>query len=182
MVKIVNVEEGVIRPTDEVLLIEPFRSIWKRDKNSHKVRALNDFKFIEFMVSPLSTNPYKDLEEGKRESLIITEIFEGEYKPDKKVKEAIELYLKWLYEYSFSYRFYKSSIKGANELTAFFNELDINERTKSGMAVYKPSDLTRALKDVDEIIRNLKKLESRIFEEVKEIRIKGNKDINPLEV
>ncbi len=182
MTKIVNIDNGVMSPTEEILQIDPFKTIWKRDKNNHKTSALADFRFIEFMVSPLKSNPYRDLDTEEKAEVIISEIFSGDYKPDKKVLEGIDIYRKWIYEYSFSYKFLESAKVGAKELIKFFTTLNINERTNAGTAVYKPSDLTRALKDVEDIIKNLNGLEKRVFEEIKEVRIKGNKDINPLEV
>lgn len=182
MIEIVNIDNGIIRPTEQVLLIEPFKTIWANDKDSHKANAIKDFTFIEFMTSPLTTNPYKDLEDDKKEISIIEEVFNNNYKPSKEVYSCIEIYKKWIYDYSFAYKFLEATVRGAKELINFFNSVDISERTKSGNTVYKPADLTRALKDVEDIIKNLTSLEKRVFEELKENKIKGNKDINPLEI
>lgn len=181
MLKLFNIESGVLLPTDEVLMVEPFKTIWKKDKARNKHNAINSFKYIEFMCSPSLANPYKDLEEDEKEKSIIKEIFKGDFKPTILEKQAIELYTHWLYDNSFSYKFLQATIKGAQELINFFDSVDLNDRTKSGNAIYKPADLTRALKDVEEIIKNLTNLEKRVFDEITQSKIKGNKDINPLE-
>ena len=182
MLNIIQNNKGVIVPSEHLVLIEPFKTIWERDNDKHKKNAIKDFTFIEFMVSPVTSNPYKDLEKSKRSKAIIEEVFTNDYNPDELVYQAIELFEKWLNEYIFSYSFYKSALRGAKELKKFFLTVDLDERTKGGSAVYKPGDITRALKDLEDTIKNLQELEKRIFEEIKTTKTRGNKELNPFEV
>lgn len=183
MVKLIEIDGTNVKPTEDILLIEPFRSIWKRDKNNHKTRAINDFKYIYFMTLPSKTNPYIDLDKEQRSKKIIEEVIRDEsYRPDKLVKEGIEIYENWIYEYSFTYNFLQSAIRGAKEVMNFLNTVDLSERTKGGSAVYKPADITNALRQTEETIRNLESLKKRVFDDIENVRAKGNKKINPLEL
>jgi len=182
MLNIIDITNtGIVTPKEHLLLIEPFTTIWNRDKGKHKEKAIADFKYIEFMVSPLSSNPYKDLEDFEKSDIIIKEVLLNKYTPDILVKEAIDKYKEWLYNNSFSYNFYTSALKGANELMNFFRSVDLAERNRTGNPIYKPQDVTKALKDVEEIIKNLQGLEKRIFEEIKIKQIRGNKEVNIFE-
>ena len=183
MVKLIEIDGTAVKPTEDILLIEPFRTIWKRDKNNHKTKAINDFKYIYFMVLPSKTNPYMELTEEERSKVIIKEVIGDEnYKPDKYVKEAIEVYENWIYEYSFTYKFFQSALKGAEELMKFLSTVDLSERTKGGSAVYKPADITNALRQTEESIKNLENLKKRVFDDIEVVKSKGNKNINPLEL
>ena len=75
-----------------------------------------------------------------------------------------------------------NDLQKVNWLIEFFDNVDLSERTKTGVPTYKPGDITRALKDTADTIKNLQDLEKRVFEEVEKKSIRGNKDINPLEI
>lgn len=183
MLEVLKIVDGIVYPDDKILMIEPFSSIWNRDKSKNKEVALKDFKYIEFMVSPFNNNPYKDLVKEDRSKRIKEEVLlDVNYKEDKLVLSAIDLYEKWLKEYSISYKFLISAKKAANEVIEFLNNVDLNERTKSGTPVYKPSDITKALSDINSALKNINELEKNVFEEIKIRTTRGNKELNPLEL
>lgn len=45
------VENNIAKPNTETLLIEPFKTIWERDKTKDKEQAIKEFTFIELMSS-----------------------------------------------------------------------------------------------------------------------------------
>ena len=45
------VENNIAKPNTETLLIEPFKTIWERDKTEDKGQAIKEFTFIELMSS-----------------------------------------------------------------------------------------------------------------------------------
>lgn len=51
-------ENGIIKPTKECLMIQPYQTIWERDRSEHKVLAMAEIAFIELMASPKKTNPF----------------------------------------------------------------------------------------------------------------------------
>jgi len=179
MIRLLKINEGQPSIIEDILVIDPFKTIWK--KNNNEDNTIRDFLFIEFMVLPLESNPYKNLEDKEREKKIIEEVLDNKYKPSELIYKGIEVYKKWLYEDNFNYKFLQSAITGAKKIINFFNEVDLKERNKSGGAIYKPTELTRALKDTEGIIKNLQSLEKKVFEEIKTQTIKGNRDINYFE-
>jgi len=143
---------------------------------------MRDFSYIEFMVSPYESNPFKDLDKEERHQFILESIVGEDYKPDKLVKSAIETYETWLNDLSIGYRLLNSSLKASMELIKFLNQVDLSERTKSGYPVYKPADIANSLKQTREILSNLQKLRKDMYNELVEVKTKGQKNINPLEI
>lgn len=176
-----KIEDKIVQPTEEVLLISPFKEIWERDKSKGKEIALKEFAFIEFTVSLLASNPYKGYSESIRDSIVQQDIFKDiEWKPDKLIEEGKKKFENFQKDGSQSYTLYKSAVAAKDKLVNFLNEIDINERNfKTGMPIYKPKELTSALLDVDKVIVSLdvlkKKVEEELFESTK---VKGQKEIS----
>ena len=63
----------------------------------------------------------------------------------------------------------------------FFNTVDLTEKNKMGLPIYKPKELTSALLDSDKVLENLRNLEEKVQKEMfgKEIeRIRADKTIS----
>lgn len=182
MAYLFTVEGKVVKPHDETLLISPFKEIWERDKSKNKVDALEDFTYIEFMVSMLKTNPYRGYSDKIRKDVLLKDIIKREnWKEDSLIKEGMIKLKEFQTQGSITYSLYLSAIKAKNKLESFFDEFDMSERNfKTGLPVYKPKEITSALLDVDKVTSSLvtlqKKVEEELFEEKK---IRGQKEISP---
>ena len=176
------VENGIAKPTEYILGIEPFKKIWERDKSEKKDKAMKDFTFIEYYTSPKITNPFRDIEESKREKKIIENIrMLKDYKPDKLVWEGVKKYKEMLFEWSISYRLYLAAKKAVENLRVFLENVDLNERNDKGVPIYKPKDVTTALNDISKIVDNLQQLERKLFDEITSAKIYGGEKKNPFE-
>lgn len=161
------IENNVAKPSVDILLIHPFDKIWEDDKSKGKGEAIKDFTFIHFYCSPMKSNPYRGYDDEERINRIISGSLNNEYEPSNIVWEAIEVYTKkFLKEASFSYQYLIAAKKGAEKMIDFFTNCDLDERTKSGGVVYKPTDLTRGLADIENVLKNFQSLEKRVNEEL----------------
>lgn len=183
MAYLFKIEGKLVVPTEEALLIPPFKDIWERDKNKGKEVAMKEFSFIEFMVSKLATNPYKGYSDDVRAQVIIKEIFKEEktWSPDKLVTEGIERFEKFQKDASPTYSLYISAIKSKNTLEKFLTTVDLSKiNFKTGNPVYKPKELTSAMLDLDKITASLSALQKKVEEELFDaIKTKGQKEISP---
>lgn len=182
MAYLFKVEDKVVKPTDEVLQVPPFKEIWKRDKSPNKETALQEFTYIEFMTSALKTNPYRGYSEDKKEKVIIQDIIRiPNWEPDELVKAGIQKVKEFQMEGSESYSLYLSALVAKNKLQDFFNNFNINKvNSKTGAPIYKPRDITTALQDLDKTIVSLQSLEKKVEEDLFEsAKIKGQKEISP---
>lgn len=179
------IENNVAKPTPQILLIPPFKEIWERDSSRNKERALMDFTFIEFMCSPRKSNPFSGYTEDERGFKIVEHVFKGTpgYFPDELVKEGMLKYMEWLTEASPTYKHLRANKIAAEKTQAFFSQFSYEDKNpKTGLPVWKPKDITSAIKDAEDNIKTLdnlqKKVEQELFDSVK---TRGMREINHFE-
>ncbi len=165
-----QVNNKVVFPNTETLLIYPFKNIWERDKSKGKERALEDFAYIEFITSMKKSNPYRQYPENKKDEIIRKSVItKKNWRIDKLIKEGINYLIEFQKKASTTYSYYMSAKRAAEKMQDFFNDVDINERNvKTGNPIYKPGDITRALNDTEKVLGNLKALEKKVEEELYE--------------
>lgn len=168
-------------PNPETLLIEPFSSIWEQDGSPRKDVAFEQLKFIEFYCSFSKSNPffnYTDISE--REAALVIH-FKRDVKAESPVliNSAIDFYNAQMDKLP-SMQFYRSSLSAARKLAVFFDTFDmkaVNPRT--GTPLYKPAEITRALKETSDIIKTLQSLEKQVMQEMADFgKGKGGREIN----
>lgn len=182
--EIFEITGHIVRPTSAILLIKPFKTLWSRDSTKGKVVAMQELAYIEFMVSKKKTNPYKGYEDSIREGKIIQGVIVKKgWKPDKVVKEAIDIYSDWQRQASPTVRYYNANLQALQKTINYLNVgLDYEERNRSGMPVHKFTDVVRGMKEADQVLKSLTSLRKKVEEELYEAsKTKGGKEINHYE-
>jgi len=175
------VQEKIVIPNPETLLIPPFKEIWERDTDKRKETALQELTYIEFMSSFKKSNPFKDYPEDRKSNMIIASVIKiDDWKPDRLVIEGIKKIQELQTNGSATFSYYLSAKNAAEKLQNFFNNFDMDERhPKTGLPIYKPKEITSALMDTERVLNNLtnmaKKVEEELFEDSK---IKADKKIS----
>lgn len=183
MAYLFEVRDNIVVPTVEALLISPFKEIWERDEAPRKPLAHLEFTYIEFMTSKKKSNPYKGYADEIRPDKIKTSVpgYPQDWEPDDLIIEGMQLVEQFQSEASETYNFYTSAFAGARKLQDFFNGFDmtqVNER--NGNPIYKPKDITNALKDVEDVLDKLTKLRKKVEEDLFDKTVtKANKEISP---
>lgn len=179
------VENNIVRPTAEALLLEPFNAIWENDETPKKDIALKKFAYVEFMCSYKKSNPFVGYtDETLRSQKILEAInMDNTLLDEKAIVDAMKLYITLQEEASPSLRFYKSAVEASEKMIEFFENFDlmaVNSRT--GNLLYKPADITRALKDVNEILKTMTSLKEKVYQELYEdSKAKGGREVNYFE-
>lgn len=182
MAYLFKVEDKIVKPTDEVLQVPPFKDIWERDKSPNKEIALQEFTYIEFMTSALKTNPYRGYSEDRKETVVRQDVIKiPDWQPDELIFAGMQKVKQFQTEGSESYSLYLSALVAKNKLQDFFNNFNINKvNSKTGAPIYKPRDITTALQDLDKTIVSLQSLEKKVEEDLFEsAKIRGQKEISP---
>ncbi len=176
-----KITENIVYPNEETILIEPFKTIWERDKSHKKEIALKELTFIEFMSSQLKSNPYRGYRDEAREKILKKNVIRDEnWKPDNLIKEALKVIEIFQKEASPSYSLYIKALKAKEKLEDFFETFNLNEKTDKGTYSLKPKDITGALLDLDKVVVNLSLLKEKIEKELfEEVRNKSDKVISP---
>jgi hypothetical protein len=182
-----GVKNTEVKVTMECLMIEPFKSIWKKDGPDIGTQK---FTYIEFMSSMKKNNIFIGYKLEERGLKILTNCFPkittdeiSNIVNDPLVIKGIEVYNTIQQEASPAIRFYESAVIAADNLVEFFNTIDLDARNgRTGALLYKPKDITTALKDTKDILKTLGSLKSEVVQELYEdAKGKAGREINYFE-
>ena len=182
MAYLFTVENGIVKPNTETLLVSPFKEIWERDTSKFKTQAIKEFTFIEFMCSKKKTNPYAGYDDSGRLKKLKALYFTEDWVMDTLIEQGLAKLHEFQIEGSATYSYYLDVLTAAEAARTFLRTVNLDERTERGMPIHKVGDLTKAMKDTDSILQNLhtikEKVEKELFEQTK---TRSNKQINPFE-
>lgn len=176
------IENKIVKPYPETLLVPPFNEIWDRDTSPGKEIALKEFTYIEFMSSKMKSNPYKGYNEGDRKKKIMEDCIKiPDWTPDMLVLQGIKKCEEFQTKASSNYSLLIDTLKAKEKLQELFRVIDLKERNaRTGVPIYKPKELSSAMQDVDRIASSLYSLEKKVEEELYDaVKIKGQKEISP---
>jgi hypothetical protein len=180
--KLFEKEGFKVHPTAEALLVPEVKALCL---HYGEKECLLYLAYIEFMHSFLDTNPYAGYDDDVKEATIIKDLFTSrgvKFERSDILRAAEGKYVEFRDDASPTLRYYLSSLKAAENLRKTLEHIDLSERTKGGSPVYKPQDISRALKDTNEVVENLYKLRKKVQEEDFENKQKkGGKKINIFE-
>lgn len=172
-------------PSTYALLIEPFKTIWENDNSKGKENAIKKFTFIELMCSRKKSNPFIGYSEDIRYSKLAENIFGDEFaRPtnDELVEQGINVYKQLMYEASPTLSYLEAALESAEKVKEMMRNVDFDERTNGGAAVYKPGDITKALKETNEVVKSLMALKDKVESELMEdAKTRGSRDIGHFE-
>lgn len=93
MIKIIDLKDSKIVVAPECLVIEPFKSIWEKDKSKDKTTAYNSIQYVWYFASFKS--PFFQHNDADRHKLIVDHIIrDSKFKVTKEIEEAIQLFEK----------------------------------------------------------------------------------------
>lgn len=180
--KLFKIEDWNLQVSEEAWGLLPFKKLLDRDKSKNKTRANAEMLFIWFFCD-IKSNYLLMKEEDRIEELIndVNGLPKG-WKVDKEIREAITFYLKFE---TVIERLYKQSLRAAFEVGNYLDDTKalLRERDNSGRIITKMADITRGLKDVKIIIKELKATEQEVLKEQKDNldKSKGAKKFNIFE-
>lgn len=177
-------ESNRAKPNVETLLISPFKEIWDRDSSLNKDLAIKEFSYIEFMSSMKKSNPFNGYGEDIRAEKIVENLgMPKGWVADELVISGIDFINRVNSEGNPFYLAYMDSLESLNKTRAFTKTIDLTERNKMGMPVYKPSDVYSAIEKVENAVLKVNSLKEKVEQHAFDsAKTRGNKVINPLEV
>ncbi len=170
---------GYVVPSVHSLIIQPFKDIWNTDTSSNNIESTKIFTYIELMCSPKKSNPFIGIPEEERSEKVKEEVWKDEdYRITDTIMFAVLKYKELLSIASPSYDLYVSAANAVQKLKAFLDDFDMEDKTRGGTLVLKPKDITSALKDIEDVGKNLELARNRVHSEV----IQANKTRNQREI
>lgn len=180
--KLFKMDNWQLIVSEEAWGLKPFNAILKRDKSKGKARANAEMLFIWFYCDIKSN--YLHMSELDRETEIINDIsgLPDGWKKDKVIDEAIDFYKKFD---SVLVYLYKQALSSAYDVGDYLSHTAalLKERDMKGAPITKIADITRGLKDIKIIIKELKSTEREVIKEELDNtdRKKGSKNFNIFE-
>jgi hypothetical protein len=130
-----------------------------------RVRANSEITYIWFMYSRFSPFVEYSEEERHTEALLCAEL-PTKWQPSDELKAAIDKYVQT--NWTRILRLVMAAEKAIDKLRGFFENVDFTKKDDKGALVYKPSEVIRAIVDLDKVANGLDKLANRQKHEVKE--------------
>jgi hypothetical protein len=168
--------QGKVDIEPKALFIPEFNAIWERDRTKSKITALNEFAYVYFMADYKSEYNIYGLE---KPGIIAMEIFgDSMYHPDEVVNNAILRYEQMQETYSMKYL---RSIRGTvDSLMKFYEDLRYKSKT-TNVTQYDPSQVTKAMKEVETVLEKIEKWERKVRGEEDMMKIRGGGKIGMFE-
>lgn len=158
---------GYAAPSIHALLISPFKEIWNNDTSDNNIESIKIFTYIELVCSPKKSNPFVGYSEEERPRKVKKEVWDDEdYPLNTDIIFATMKYKELLAQDSLSYGLFLDALVSVEKLRKFLREFDMDERTPHGSLVLKPKDLTNALKDLDDVSKNMEASRDRVHTEI----------------
>jgi hypothetical protein len=164
----------------EALLVPEFKALWSRDKTKEKLRATRELSYIYFISDYRS--PYRtSLTPNSLASTVSSDFMKDpNFKPDDLIKSAMTKYN--LLQRTPTMALLASSITTVHKLTDYLEGVDLAERDQNNKPIYKPTDVTNALKSIGGIVESLNMVRESIEKEITKAtsirgqRRKGNRE------
>lgn len=165
-----EMKNGYVFPSVHALMVQPFKGIWENDTSDNHEYSIKVFTYIELMCSPKKSNIYyKYTDTLIREKKVKGKIFgDEEFPTNTDMMLGTMEYLEQLKDDSISFGIFEDSIGAAEKLRKWLRNFDLNERTPNGAMVLKPADVTRALKEVPDVIKKLEEARKQVISDLSE--------------
>lgn len=172
--KLFKYEQYKVVISEEALALKPFKQIWNRDRTINKDRAISELAYIYFMEDPASDYQYLvDIDERSK-AIIEGEGLPTNWKPDKLVKEAMNFYSSFK---TTSALILEDTRKVAENLRKALPTLDITEEDDKGRPKHTIASITKAIRELNILIKELAETERIISKEMAENngRVRGKR-------
>lgn len=163
--KLVRIDNYQLKIEDELLLLKPFKDLYKADKTKDKSKFMDFLTVVYYTYDPRSDYNYIVYED---ERLIEVCTSNGLKVPkfDSKELECIELYKKLTT--TLSSELLKSTKIAISKVQQFLETVDMNERDDKGKAVHSISTITSAVKQIPALVKEVTEAEKMVSKEIEE--------------
>lgn len=162
----------VIAP--EALSIRAFRHLWDRDKSKDKKVAIAELSYIWFMRDRRSDFMYiLDDKERSEEVIRVIVGFPKDWKPDIKVREAEEEFVKM--STTVISKLFENARSAVERISIFLGSVDPNKTDKSGRYIFDAKKIADTIKTVPDLAEALDNAEKQMEKSEEASNVRGSK-------
>jgi hypothetical protein len=155
-----------IEPTQEAFLIKPIRDLYNADRSKSKDKFMTQMSIIYFLVDPRSSYNYIIDEKDRLKAIIEQEGLPANFKIDKKLQEAIDIYRK--HTITTSYLLLQDTKLAIDKVRQFLRDVDLTETDDKGKPLYTINSVTSAIKQIPQLAKDVIDAEKAITREIEE--------------
>lgn len=153
-------------PTEEAFLIKPIRDLYNDDKSKTKEKFMQQMSILYFMVDPRSTYNYILSDEDRFQAILEQEGLPKNYKIDKKLQSAMEIYRK--HTVTSSFLLLQDMKIAIEKVRQFLRDVDLTAVDDKGKPLYTINNVTSAIKQIPQLAKDVVEAEKTITKEIEE--------------
>ena len=163
--KLVKVENFQVLFDDELLLLKPFRQLYKSDKNRDKRGFMDFLTVVYYTYDPRSDYSYIVNETERLKEVCITNGIEiPKFTPLQE--ECIELYKRLTT--TISQELLRSTKIAISKVKDFLENIDLNATDDKGKPIYTINSVTTAIRQIPQLAKDVMDAEKAVAKEIQE--------------
>lgn len=163
--KLVKISNYRLEVEDELLLLKPFKEIYKSDKSKDKSKFYDFLTVVYYTYDPRSDYNYITNEEERLKEVCESNGLEVP-KFNQKELDCIELYKQLTT--TISTELLRSTKVAIGKLQQYLENIDMNERDDKGKVVHSISSITTAVKQIPALVKEVMEAEKMVAKEIEE--------------
>lgn len=163
--KLVHLDNYQIVAEDELLLLQPFKKLYKSDKTRSKDNFYTFLSIVYFTYDPRSDYNYIINEQERLKEVCISNGLPEPKFTDLEL-ECVELYKKLTT--TSSLELLKSTRIAIDKVREFLETVDLKALDDKGKPVYTINSITTAIKQIPQLAKDLQEAEKAIAQEIQE--------------
>jgi len=177
--EIIRYDGSKVEVDQEALLLPGVKEIKEATKEEWTQWVLYAF----LMESPHRSNVYYNIPKDQRGKYVLKAIFGTETKEEPKGVNELRKFIKQYYEeLSVDIWAYNKMYNALIKAIDFLQKMDLSDRTKSGLPVYKPADVFAAIDRAKKALVSLQEAREKVWSTMYGgSKARGGKEINPFE-
>lgn len=164
--KLVKIENYQIVFDEELLLLKPFRQLYKSDKNRDKRGFMDFLTIVYYTYDPRSDYSYIVEEDARLKEVCITNGLEIPKFTDLQ-KICIELYKKLTT--TISQELLRSTKIAIDKVRTFLETIDLTATDDKGKPIYTINSVTTAIKQIPQLAKDVMDAEKAVEKELEDM-------------
>ena len=163
--KLVRITNYKLEVEDELLLLKPFKELYKADKTKDKSKFFDFLTIVYYTYDPRSDYNYITNEEERLKEVCVSNGLEVPKYTTKEL-ECIELYRQLTTTISSS--LLKSTRIAIGKVQEFLENLDMYEKDEKGKPIFAINTVTSAIKQIPSLVKEVVEAEKLVSKEIEE--------------
>ena len=163
--KLVRITNYKLEVEDELLLLKPFKELYKFDKSKDKIKFFDFLTIIYYTYDPRSDYNYITNEEERLKEVCESNGLEVP-KFTQKELDCIELYKQLTT--TISSALLKSTRIAIGKVQEFLENLNMYEKDEKGKPIFAINTVTSAIKQIPSLVKEVVEAEKLVTKEIEE--------------